>query len=82
MKIHRGQYVREPLESSLPHIIVDSTGAQRLPPEGRDCFGQPMKRTFKTRAVATRLLNKLRRKPSPFIIGDPKTWTVQPVREA
>jgi hypothetical protein len=72
----------EQLESALPHIIVDSTGKQMLPPPGRDCFGQPMKRTFRNRAVATRLLNQLRRKPSPYILGDPKTWTVQPVRES
>jgi hypothetical protein len=71
MKIHRGQYVREPLESNKPHIIVDSTGKQRLP------VGDSP--PFKNRAVATRLLNQLRRKPSPFLIGDPKTWSVKVV---
>lgn len=56
------------MESSLPHIIVDSEGT-------------PRSNAFKSRAAATRALNQMRRKPSPFILGDPKTWTVQPVRE-
>lgn len=63
----------------MPHIIVDSTGAQTLP---RYFEADGKLATFKNRGTATRLLNQLRRKPSPFIIGDPKTWTVQPVRDA
>jgi hypothetical protein len=56
------------MESSLPHIIVDSTG-------------KPRSKTMKSRAAATRLLHQLQRRRSPFIIGDPKTWTVKPVKE-
>jgi hypothetical protein len=57
------------LESSLPHIIVDSSGVPRSLP-------------FKSRSAATRALNQMRRKPSPLLLGDPKTWHVEPVREA
>lgn len=60
------------LESSLPHIIVDSTGRRRAP--------HPDFPPFKNRGTATRLLNRLRRKPSPFIVDDPKTWQVQVVK--
>lgn len=55
-----------PLESSLPHILIDTAGA-------------PRSKVLKNRAVATRLLNQLRRKPSPFLMGDPKNWKVHPV---
>lgn len=57
-----------PLESSLPHIIVDTAG-------------NPRSKILRNRAVATRLLNQMRRKPSPLLLGDPKTWRVQPVKE-
>jgi hypothetical protein len=56
------------MESSLPHIIVDS-------------LGQPRSKPMKSRAAATRLLHQLQRRRSPFLIGDPKTWTVKPVKE-
>lgn len=75
MKSYRGRWERGELESSKPHIIVDSTGKQRLPALGLSGVAPT---TFKNRTVATRVLNQLRRKPSPFLIGDPKTWKVQP----
>jgi hypothetical protein len=69
MRIYRGQWAKEELESGKPHVIVDSIGKQRLPVSDLP--------PFKNRAVATRLLNQLRRKPSPLLLGDPKTWSVK-----
>lgn len=63
----------QPLESSLPHIIVDSRGVRQRP--------LPEFPPFPNRTQATKALNLLRKRPSPFIIGDPKTWRVEPVRE-
>ena len=68
MKIYRGQFVREPLESRQPHILVDANGVPRSLP-------------FKSKSAATRTLNHMRKRPSPLLMGDPKTWRVQPYEE-
>lgn len=56
-------------EADRPHVLIDSKGMVRS--------GQ-----FKSRAAATRALKQMQRRPSPFLLADPKTWTVQPVEES
>lgn len=62
-----------PLESSRPHVIVDSTG-QRVRP-------LPQFPPFPNRIQATRTLHLLQRRPSPLLLGDPRTWRVEPLKE-
>ena len=63
-----------PLESSLPHIIVDAAGVRQRPLNGFP--------PFPNRTQATRVLNILRkRKGSAFITGNPHDWRVIPFCE-
>ena len=68
------------LESSLPHIIVDENGKQMLPRYYEE-DGKTLA-SFKNRGQATRILNQLKRQHNPTLLGNPKLWTVQPVRKA
>jgi hypothetical protein len=70
----RGQWQPEPLESSLPHEIVDTDGRVRAPLPGM--------RPFKNRGAASRFLTECifiydkRRKDAR---NDPRNWTVRPI---
>jgi len=62
----------QPLQSSLPHIIVDATGARVRP--------LPEFPPFPNRTQATKALNRIieawdHRRHGP---EDPRTWRVQP----
>jgi hypothetical protein len=76
MRIYRGAYVREPLESRGPHEIVDSDGRRRVPMPGFP--------VFKDKGSATRWLHYLIRmydKRRHDGRDDPRSWSVRPLKE-
>lgn len=69
MDSYRGQWVKPRLTSSLPHQIVDRTGAQV--PLGY----------FRSKSAATRELNRRTRlydKRHRGRLSDPRGWTIRP----
>jgi hypothetical protein len=66
---YRGQWVRLPLESALPHEITNHKGER---------VGY-----FKSKGAATRELHRRQKTYDKRRHGpdDPRKWTIQPVRE-
>jgi hypothetical protein len=69
---YRGQWVRPPLESSLPHEILDQYG--------QNVVGHGFQ--FGNKTAATRYLNSFLRSYNGSRHGpdDPHNWTVRPVK--